>query len=269
MIDDKTIEQVLDRADIVDIIGEYMTLKKKGVTYEGCCPFHNEKTPSFKVSPAKGIWKCFGCGKGGNVIGFVMEHESMSYPEAIKFIAGKYGITIEEEKLSPEEERKRKKHEAMYIVNEKVAEHFVQNMALPVADSARKYTIKRWGKEYMQEMGIGFALDKWDDLIEWAKANGISIEMLVELNLVKKRENGGMYDFYRNRIIIPIRDKYRRVIGFTARDMSGTDGTPKYLNSQESEIYSKTNSIFGIDIAIKQATNEDRFYLVEIGRAHV
>lgn len=265
MINEKTIEQVLDRADIVDIISEYITLKKKGATYEGCCPFHNEKTPSFKVSPGKGIWHCFGCGKGGNVISFIMEKEVISYPEAIKFIAKKYNIIVDEEKETPEQEQRRKKHEALYIVNQQVADHFVENMKLPAADAARKYCIKRWGKEFMNEMGIGFAMNEWDDLTKWADKSGVSKDMLVELNLIKKKSNGGCYDFYRNRIIIPIRDRFRRVIGFTARDMSGVEGVPKYLNSQDSEIYSKTNSIFGIDNAIRLGNSQDRFYCVEGG----
>lgn len=264
MIDEKYIEQVIDRADIVDVIGGYVELKKRGFSYEACCPLHKEKTPSFKVNPAKGTWHCYGCHKGGNVVSFIMEHEAMTFPEAVKFLSKKYGIEIEEEQqATPEQQQIRMKRESMFVINEKSAEYFASNLQSEAADSARKYIHSRWGKEYADEMNIGFALDDWNGLCNYAKKAGLSLELMQEIGLIKQSEKGKLYDFYRNRVMIPIRDRYRHIIGFTARDLSGIDGTPKYLNSSDAVIYSKANSIFGIDIAIRQAAKEDKFYCVE------
>ena len=265
MIEEKYIEQILDRADIVDVVGEFVTLTKKGSHYKACCPFHSEKTPSFVVTPARGTWNCFGsCNKGGNAISFLMEHESMNFPEALRWLAKKYHIEIEEVQLTPEQERSRMKKEAMWIANEKAAEFFVECIHSAEGKNALSYAVSRWGEEYVKEMGIGFAPDKWDGLLAWASKKGVSTDILQELSLIKKNEKtGNLYDFFRGRVMIPIRDRYRRIIGFTARDITGVDDVPKYLNSSESDIYSKSKSLFGIDVAIRQATKEDKFYCVE------
>lgn len=262
MIDERIIEQILDRADIVDVISGYVELKKKGVNYAACCPFHKEKTPSFMVNPARGTWHCFGCGKGGNTIGFLMEHETMTFPEAVCALGKRYGITVEDEKLTPEQEQARMKRESMFIINQRCAEHFRQNLLLSTNKTAAEYVKGRWGLEYAEEMGIGFAPDKWDDLLGFARSSGLSIDLMKEMGLLKVGEKGNTYDVYRNRVVIPIRDRFRRIIGFTARDMSG-DKVAKYMNSTESDIYHKRDSIFGIDTAIRQAAKEDKFYLVE------
>lgn len=262
MIDEKIIEQVLDRADIVDVISGYVELKKKGVNYVACCPFHKEKTPSFMVNSARGTWHCFGCGKGGNTIGFLMEHETMTFPEAVCALGKRYGITVEDDKLTPEQEQARMKRESMFIINQRCTEHFRQNLLLSPNKAAAEYVKGRWGLEYAEEMGIGFAPDKWDDLLGFARSSGLSIDLMKEMGLLKVGEKGNTYDAYRNRVVIPIRDRFRRIIGFTARDMSG-DKVAKYINSTESDIYHKRDSIFGIDTAIRQAAKEDKFYLVE------
>lgn len=262
MIDEKIIEQVLDRADIVDVISGYVELKKKGVNYVACCPFHKEKTPSFMVNSARGTWHCFGCGKGGNTIGFLMEHETMTFPEAVCALGKRYGITVEDDKLTPEQEQARMKRESMFIINQRCTEHFRQNLFLSPNKAAAEYVKGRWGLEYAEEMGIGFAPDKWDDLLGFARSSGLSIDLMKEMGLLKVGEKGNTYDAYRNRVVIPIRDRFRRIIGFTARDMSG-DKVAKYINSTESDIYHKRDSIFGIDTAIRQAAKEDKFYLVE------
>lgn len=263
MIEDKFIEQILDRADIVDVVGQFVELKKRGSNYEACCPLHKEKTPSFKVNPARGIYHCFGCHKGGNAISFIMEHEAMSFPEAAKYLAQKYGIVIEEERLTPEQEQKRMKRDSMFVINAKCAEFFVQNLRREDAKDARFYIEKRWGKEYAEEMQIGFAPDDWNALCDFAKKASLSRDTMLEMGLIKESEKGKQYDFYRNRIMIPIRDRYRHIIGFTARRLSDDNEIPKYLNSSESEIYKKSDSIFGIDVAIRQAVKEDKFYGVE------
>lgn len=263
MIEDKFIEQILDRADIVDVVGQFVELKKRGSNYEACCPLHKEKTPSFKVNPARGIYHCFGCHKGGNAISFIMEHEAMSFPEAAKYLAQKYGIAIEEERLTPEQEQKRMKRDSMFVINAKCAEFFVQNLRREDAKDARFYIEKRWGKEYAEEMQIGFAPDDWNALCDFAKKASLSRDTMLEMGLIKESEKGKLYDFYRNRIMIPIRDRYRHIIGFTARRLSDDNEIPKYLNSSESEVYKKSDSIFGIDVAIRQAVKEDKFYGVE------
>ena len=262
MIDKQTIDKILDRADIVEVISDYVPdLKKKGTNYECCCPIHGEKTPSFKVSPAKNIWHCFGCGKGGNVVGFLMDTQNLTYPEALRQLANRYHIPIEERELTPQEQQAEMKRQAMLVINEKCAQHFKDNIKNPSYKQAYDYAINRWGEKYVEEMGIGYALDSWDDLCKFGQQTGLSIDLMVEMGLLKSREKGGQYDFYRNRVVIPIRDRYRKVIGFTARAMG--DDAAKYINSAESDIYHKADSIFGIDIAIKQASKTDKFYLVE------
>lgn len=265
MIDERIIEQILDRADIVDVIGGYVELKKKGANYAACCPLHKENTPSFMVNPARGTWHCFGCGKGGNVIGFLMEHDTLTFPEAVRALGKRYGIEVEETKLTPEQEQQRMKRDSMYVINQRCAEHFRANLLDPANKEAAEYVKNRWGERYAEEMDIGYAPDSWDDLLKFAQASGLSIELMKEMGLLKEREKGGLYDFFRNRIMIPIRDRFRRVIGFTARDMSGAKDTAKYLNSIESDVYHKKDSIFGIDLAIRQAAKESKFYLVEGG----
>ena len=271
MIDERIIEQILDRADIVDVIGGYVELKKKGANYAACCPLHKEKTPSFMVNPARGTWHCFGCGKGGNVIGFLMDHDTLTFPEAVRALGKRYGIEVEETKLTPEQEQQRMKRDSMYVINQRCAEHFRANLLDPANKEAAEYVKSRWGERYAEEIGIGYAPDSWDDLLKFAQASGLSIELMTEMGLLKEREKGGLYDFYRGRAMIPIRDRFRRITSFTARDMTGKsdmDGeekVAKYLNSIESDIYHKKDSIFGIDLAIRQAAKESKFYLVEGG----
>ena len=265
MIDERIIEQILDRADIVDVIGGCVDLKKKGANFAACCPLHQEKTPSFMVNPARGTWHCFGCGKGGNVIGFLMEHDTQTFPEAVRALGKRYGIEVEETKLTPEQEQQRMKRESMYVINQRCAEHFRANLLNPANKAAADYVKGRWGEAYAEEMGIGYAPFNWSDLLKFAQASGLSIELMTEMGLLKAGEKGQIYDFYRDRVVIPIRDRFRRVIGFTARDLSGAKDTAKYLNSIESDIYHKKDSIFGIDLAIRQAAKESKFYLVEGG----
>jgi DNA primase catalytic core len=262
MIDKATIEQILNRADIVEVIGSRIELTHKGRRHWACCPFHGEKTASFAVNAEQATYHCFGCGESGNAISFVMKYENKSFPEACKTLASKMGIAVEQKKLSPEEEQKQLKREAMWIANEKAHEFYVKEMYKPKNKAALDYAVSRWGEDHVKEMGLGFAPDAWQNMVEFARVNSISLELLQECSLVRKGDKG-YYDFYRNRIMIPIRDRYRHVIGFTARDISGVEGTPKYLNSAESEIYNKGKSLFGIDVAIREAVRTGRFYVVE------
>lgn len=267
MIDDKYIEQVLERADIVEVVSEYVSLKKKGAIYVACCPFHQEKTPSFMVSPVRNTWHCFGsCQTGGNAISF-LKRQGLTFSEAMYKLANRYGVLIEENMTPPSDEeiRQRAKRESLFIINEKVAEFYVENRKLAAADQANKYIAARWGKEFSDEMGIGYAPEGWDNLYKFAQKSGLSLDLMKEIGLLKESEKGKVFDMYRNRVMIPIRDKFYRVIGFTARDLSGEKDVPKYINSSSSELYSKENSLFGIDTAQRQAIKEDRFYCVEGG----
>ena len=268
MISQSDIEKIIDRADIVDVIGQFVELKRKGSRWACCCPFHQEDTPSFMVDPNRGTWYCFGaCNEGGNVIKFIQKYNNLSFPEACKWLADKYGIELEEvEKPRPEEIQKRQKQQSMWAVNDFISHLYIDNINRPENKAALDYAVSRWGENYVQEMGIGFALNHWTQMSSATIAKGFSVELLEELGLIrKKKEGSGYYDFFRNRIMIPIRDKFRNIIGWTARDMSGEKEAPKYLNSSESEIYKKTYSVFGIDNAIRTASKEEKFYLVEGG----
>ena len=269
MIDERDIERVLARADIVDVIESCgIQLKKKGVHYECCCPFHNEKTPSFIVDTRKQTWFCYGaCQEGGNAIRFLMRLKGLSFPEAVKELAEKYNIDlhIEKKELTTQELQDQAKRDSMIAINKMAAEYYVANLALQNSDSiaARSYIDKRWSRKFATYYGIGFAPDSWDGLAEYARKKGFSIDLMLEMGLLKRGQGGKIYDFYRNRVMIPIRDKFARVIGFTARDLSGKDNVPKYLNSAASVLYDKENTIFGIDIAYIQAAKEELFYMVE------
>ena len=175
-------------------------------------------------------WHCFGaCSEGGNVIKFVMKHESLSFPEAVKWLAAKYGIAVEEEQPTEEQRLKAQKRESLFIVNQRVAEYYADNILSSAGDTARKYAESRWGKDLVRDMGIGFALDEWQGLINFAQSAGLSTDLLLELSIIKKSDKGKLYDVYRNRVMIPIRDRFHRVIGFTARDISNVEGTAKYM----------------------------------------
>ena len=267
MISNSDIEKILDRADIVDVVGQFVQLQRSGVRYKACCPFHQEDTPSFMVDQARGLWYCFGaCKEGGNVIKFVEKINNMNFPEACHWLADKYGIDIEDKKeeKNPEELKAIRKRASMFAINEFAAQYFLANLQKTEADAARAKIKQRWGEQYPQEQGIGYALPSWSAFADAAIKAGYSADLMVECGLIRKRKEGdGYYDFYRDRIMIPIRDRFRNIIGWTARDMSEVDGTPKYLNSCQSDIYDKSDSIFGIDNAIRQAAKEEKFYCVE------
>lgn len=267
MISNSDIEKILDRADIVDVVGQFVQLQRAGVRYKACCPFHQEDTPSFMVDQARGLWYCFGaCHEGGNVIKFVEKINNLNFPEACHWLADKYGIEIEDKKeqKNPDEIKEARKRASMFAINEFASQFFLHNLKKPEADAAKAKIKQRWGEQYPQEQGIGYALPSWSAFADAAIKAGYSTDLMVECGLIRKRKEGdGYYDFYRDRIMIPIRDRFRNIIGWTARDMSEVDGTPKYLNSCQSDIYDKSDSIFGIDNAIRQAAKEEKFYCVE------
>ena len=253
MISQDTIDRILDAADIVQIIEDFIPLKKRGVNLIACCPFHSEKTPSFTIFPKTGTFKCFGCGEQGNAVGFLMKHENMSYPQALKWVARKYNIDIQEENLTPIQEQEFREKEAMWIANDYLAKEYAKVLLLPQYKFARDYAYKRWGERFCTQMGIGFC-PRDSKIVE---DSYITDEIAEDLHL----RNKAGFDFFGGRITIPIKDRQQHVIGFTSRVLD--ENKPKYMNSSDSLIYNKSKSIFGIDTAWREAAKTERFYLVE------
>ncbi len=270
MIDRATVDKIYAAANVVEVISDFVSLKKKGVNYMACCPFHNEKTPSFVVSPAKGLYKCFGCGKGGNAVTFVMEHEKLTYAEALKWVAKKYGIAVEEREETPEEKKRNDDRESMMVANAWAADYFVEQMyntdeGLSVA---RGYfasrgltdaTIKRFGLGYCPESRT--SRDK-DTMTQAALKAGYKEQFLVDTGLTIKRETGGYYDRFCGRVMFPIHTISGRVTAFSGRALNG-ENKAKYLNSPESVVYSKSNNLYGIYFAKGAITRENHCILVE------
>ena len=252
MIKQETIEKVLDACNILDVVSGNVNLKRKGVRYFACCPFHEERTASFCVFPETGTYKCFGCGEQGNSVGFVMKHDNLTFPEAIRKLAEHYHIEIEESMPSAEEQQVYQTKEAMWIAHDNLAKEYQKQLLSH--KEARDYAYGRWGKEYCELLGIGYCpMDA--HLVD---AVHISPEVAEQLHL----KNRGGYDFFCGRITIPIRDRLHRIIGFTARAFDDSSQA-KYMNSMDSLIYSKSKSVFGIESAWREAVKKDSFYLVE------
>lgn len=251
MIPKTIIEKILDAAHIEDVVGEFLPLQKRGTIYRALCPFHQEKTPSFTVTPNRSMFYCFGCHKGGNVITFLMEHENMTYPEAVRWLGRKYGIEVEEREETIDEKQQQLKRESLLIVNTAVHKHYREVFLR--YKPAQDYAYRRWGQKYCDEIEIGFAPIDGKALAH----RPLQKEFLQELGLI----NPQGYDFFQNRIVIPIKDRYQHIIGFTARVMD--DSQPKYLNSKESLLYSKRSTVFGLDVAWRAAGKTGQMYLVE------
>jgi DNA primase len=255
MIPDDKVQEVRERAAIQDVVADYVSLKKSGANYLGLCPFHGEKTPSFNVNPARAIFHCFGCGVGGNVFSFIMKMEGLSFPEAVKFLAKRVGVTIEEQPPTPQEKRKLDEREALYQVTE-LAVRFYRRILKeePSGETGRRYLERRGVDEATAETyRLGFAPDKWDSLTRYLEKQKAPLEMAEKLGLVRKRDNGGYYDLFRNRLLFTIADPYGKPVGFGGRVLDDT--LPKYINSPESPIYHKSDILFGVDLA-KQAMRE-------------
>ena len=257
MIKRETVEKVLDAANIVDVVSDFVTLKRAGANLKGLCPFHDDKTPSFMVSPAKNVCKCFSCGEGGGPVNFLMSHEKYTFPEAIRYLAKKYSIEIEESIPSATELKEEKMRESMRIANGIIAKEYYRQLLSH--KEARDYAFGRWGEEYCKLIGIGYCPAD----ARLVDGTGISKEVAEMLHL----KNQGGYDFFSGRITIPIRDRQQNVIGFTARlfDKPKYDKKKpsKYFNPSDNAIYNKSKSIFGIDIAWREAAKSERFYVVE------
>ena len=268
MIDRNTIDRIMDAADIVEVVQDFVSLKKRGVNYFGCCPFHNEKTPSFIVSPSKGIYKCFGCGKAGNAVGFVMDHEQMTYPEALKYIARKYNIEVVEKELSPEEQQQNDDRESMRILNEFAAKYFQNNLLNnPEGIIGLAYFRERgFTDEAIKTFGLGYSLPNGTAFTDEALKSGYKLDFMVRNGLTKVDEKTQRkYDFFIGRVMFPFYSISGQVIGFGGRVLDArTKGVNiKYLNSPESEIYDKRKTLYGIYQARGEIVRQKKCYLVE------
>ena len=265
MISKETKDKILAAADIVEVISEFVKLKKRGANYVGLCPFHNEKTPSFTVSPVKGIFKCFGCGKAGDVVTFIMEHEKLTYPEALRYLARKYGIEIEETEPDPEEEAKKKLRESILVLNQFAMEFFKKNLhdsdygksvALP-------YLIERGIPDYLiEKFELGYALPGGKDFLSYARLKGYKEELLLQAGLITQKGNS-YADKFTGRIMFPIHNITGKIIGFGGRIIGKADNTAKYLNTQETEVFQKRYNLYGLYFAKKHIVSQDKCYLVE------
>ena len=268
MIDRETVDRIYAAANIVDIIGDYVTLKRKGVNYQACCPYHNEKTPSFVVSPSKGVYKCFGCGKGGNAVTFLMEHENITYPEALKMVAKRYGIEVREKELSEAEIRRNDDRESMFVLNGWAAEYFAnylhretegQSVGLAYFRQARGLT-----DATIRKFGLGFCPAKGDRMSKDALAAGYKKEFLLSTGLSLARErDGSLYDRFRDRVIFPVHNISGRVVAFGGRTLRTDKTVAKYQNSPESEIYSKKRELYGLYFAKRAIQQQDFAIMVE------
>lgn len=255
-------------ANIVDVVGEFVTLKKSGVNYKGLCPFHNEKTPSFIVSPTKGYCHCFSCGKGGNVIGFLMEHEQMTYPEALRWLAKKYNIEIIEKELTPEEKQEATDRESMFIVNEWAMNYFQDIMYNDIDGKTiglQYFRSRGFRDDIIKKFQLGYSLKGNDTLANAALKKGFQEKYLIATGLCYKNDNGKLRDRYYDRVIFPWLSISGKVCAFGGRVLdSRTKGvSQKYVNSPESEIYHKGNELYGIFQAKKAIVKLDMVYMVE------
>ena len=265
MIDPVVRDRIIDTAQIVDVIQDFVTLKKRGINYQGLCPFHNEKTPSFSVSPTKGIFKCFGCGKGGNSVNFIMEHEQLSYPEALKYLAKKYGIEIEERELTDEEKKASSERESLMIVSAFAGRYFADqllNSSEGVEIGLSYLKERKFNQNAIETFQIGYSPDTRDAFTNHALKNGYKLEFLEKTGLSIVKENFKV-DRFNGRVIFPIFGLSGKVIGFGGRTLKSDKTVAKYLNSPESPIYNKSRILYGLFQAKKDIVQNDKCYLVE------
>jgi len=266
MLDQTTIDKIIDAAQIQDVVSDYVTLKKRGVNLLGLCPFHNEKTPSFIVSPAKGIFKCFGCGKGGNSVHFIMEHEQISYYEALKFLARKYHIEFQERELSAEEQAIRNDRESMFLVNEFAQKHFTSTLHNHIDGKSiglGYFRERGFRDDIIQKFQLGYSLDQRDAFTQAAIKAGYNKTYLVKTGLTLEGDNNYLTDRFRGRVMFPVHTLSGKVVAFGGRILKKDDKMAKYVNSPESEIYHKSAELYGIYFAKQAIVRQDRCFLVE------
>jgi DNA primase len=265
LIPKETIQEIVDTARVEEVVGEFVNLKKRGTTYVGLCPFHNEKTPSFTVTPKRGIYKCFGCGKGGNAVNFLMEHEHFNYPEALKYLAKKYNITVEEEEQTAEMVQEQQEKESLFLVNDFAAKYFAHNLFNTDQGKAIGLTYfkeRGFREDIIRKFQLGYAIDEWDNFTAHALQQGYKLEYLKKTGLTIEKEEKH-YDRFRGRVLFPIQNLSGRILGFGGRTLSSDKSVPKYVNSPESEVYNKSKVLYGINHAKSAIIAADNCYLVE------
>ena len=265
MIDPQTVAKIHDAAKIEEVVGDFVSLRKRGANLVGLCPFHNEKTGSFNVSPARGIFKCFGCGEGGNAVRFLMLHEHLSYPDALRYLAKKYHIEIVEKELTDEEKSQLSDRDNMLNVNEFAVNYFVKNLEKDEGRAVgRAYLHERgFSDDIIAKFALGYSVNSYDDFYNEAHRRGFTDKYLVATGLVFKNDKGTFTDRFRGRVMFPIHSLAGKVIGFGGRILEKNDKLAKYVNSPESEIYNKSNELYGIFFAKNQIVKQNRCFLVE------
>jgi len=267
MISRQSIDAVINASAIDEVVGDYIALKKRGANLLGRCPFHDEKTPSFTVSPSKGIYKCFGCGKAGNSVSFLMEHDSLSFADAIRKLASKYNIVLEEDNAVNSEayNEQQRKREALLIALEFAKKYFVEQLYTEegkrVGDSY--FRERGFTKQTIDDFDLGYSPQAWDSLVKAATSQQFNLDHFVEAGLIKQREDGGYFDLFRHRVIFPIHDLTGKVIAFGGRQLVKDEKSPKYLNSPETEVYHKSHVLYGIFQSKKTIKQVNNCYLVE------
>ena len=266
MIDHNTVKQILDTADIVDVVSDFVALKKRGTNWIGLCPFHNDRRPSFYVSRAKGICKCFACGEGGSAVNFIMKHEQLSYPEALRYLANKYHIEIQEKELTDEEKQAQSEREAMLMLNEWACAYFEKQLHETQAgqDIGLTYFRERgFNDATIKEFRLGYSSESYDDFYKAAVAQGFNPQLLFDVGLCIADDRGGGRDRFRGRVMFPIMNIGGKVIAFGGRTLKKDKNIAKYVNSPESAIYSKRDVIYGLYNAKREISKQDKCYIVE------
>jgi DNA primase len=266
MIPQPKVEEIINASRIEEVVGDYVNLKKRGANLLGLCPFHNEKTPSFTVSPAKGIYKCFGCGKAGDSVRFIMEHDSLSYPDALKYLANKYNIEVEEIKLTDEALQSQNERESVLIALKFASDYFTQQLW----EDEEGQTIglsyfeeRGFRHEIIRKFGLGYSKEGWNHFYDHAIASGYKEEFLKRAGLITVTEQGKIFDLFRGRVMFPVHDLSGRVVAFGGRIMKKDPKAPKYVNSPETEVYHKSDILYGYYFAKQEIRKHDRCYLVE------
>jgi len=265
LIDQDTVNKIVDTAEIVDVVQDFVNLRRRGVNFLGNCPFHNEKTPSFTVSPSKGIYKCFGCGKAGNSVGFIMEHEQLSYPEALKYLAKKYSIDVKEEEFTPQQVEQKNHRESMLVVSAFAQKFFSSTLKNDHEGKAIGYSYfkeRGFTSEIIEKFQLGYSPEKRTAFTEHAQKNGYKLDYLTSTGLTIDK-NGYQFDRFAGRVMFPIHGLSGNPIAFGGRILKTDTKMAKYLNSPESEIYHKSNVLYGIYFAKREMTKQDKCYMVE------
>ena len=263
LLSEEKVSEIRDRSSILEVVSDYVTLKKTGRNHRGLCPFHSEKTPSFMVNEEKQIFHCFGCGEGGDVFAFLMKAGHYSFPQAVEELAKRYGVRLPARELSASQKKQMDKRESLFEINRIASEYFRDLLTRRrEGEEGRRYLSQRGiSQEVVAEHGLGYSTDRWDGLVEHLREKKVSLDLARELGLIFPKKREGWYDAFRNRILFPIFDLHQRIVGFGGRIIK--EGEPKYLNSPESSIYHKGEVLYGLQVAKRYATEKDCIIVVE------